>query len=113
MMSFWTPRTSCSKPGHLDDEVLTRCENDHRVEGRGRGSGVMVCENLKCDGGASWNSPRHGRACPGHPRLSCCRCAVRAWMPGPRPGMTHSPPSWPGLPRPSTPFVLPVRSEVV
>ncbi|QDL96285.1 hypothetical protein FLL57_02740 [Rhodopseudomonas palustris] len=30
---------------------------------------------------------RHGRACPGHPRLSCCvRC--KAWMPGTRPGMT-------------------------
>src|SRR4051794_2617670 len=29
----------------------------------------------------------HGRACPGHPRLSC-RCTVKTWMPGTRPGMT-------------------------
>ncbi|NEW85916.1 hypothetical protein DU475_01375 [Rhodopseudomonas sp. WA056] len=30
---------------------------------------------------------RHGRACPGHPRLPCSgRC--KAWMPGTRPGMT-------------------------
>jgi|UniRef100_E6VJZ9 hypothetical protein len=32
-------------------------------------------------------SARHGRARPGHPRLS--RVAVsKAWMPGTRPGMT-------------------------
>jgi hypothetical protein len=31
---------------------------------------------------------RHGRACPGHPRLSGSNEA-RAWMPGTRPGMTH------------------------
>src|SRR3954470_9117768 len=30
---------------------------------------------------------RHGRACPGHPRLSRCR-AAQTWMPGTRPGMT-------------------------
>ncbi|QDW38257.1 hypothetical protein FFI89_014535 [Bradyrhizobium sp. KBS0727] len=30
---------------------------------------------------------RHGRACPGHPRLSCCT-PVKAWMPGTSPGMT-------------------------
>src|SRR5260370_7080932 len=30
---------------------------------------------------------RHGRACPGHPRLSCCQTA-KTWMPGTRPGMT-------------------------
>src|SRR5882762_4727405 len=30
---------------------------------------------------------RHGRACPGHPRLSCCEIA-KTWMPGTRPGMT-------------------------
>jgi hypothetical protein len=28
---------------------------------------------------------RHGRACPGHPRL---RRGTKTWMPGPRPGMT-------------------------
>src|SRR5258705_4063812 len=32
-------------------------------------------------------SLRHGRACPGHPRLSCCY-TVKTWMPGTRPGMT-------------------------
>src|SRR5215469_5168982 len=31
-------------------------------------------------------SRRHGRACPGHPRLSC-RIA-KTWMPGTSPGMT-------------------------
>ncbi|RJF74134.1 hypothetical protein D4Q52_13300 [Rhodopseudomonas palustris] len=31
---------------------------------------------------------RHGRACPGHPRL-CCICFSKAWMPGTRPGMTR------------------------
>src|SRR6185436_19486884 len=31
---------------------------------------------------------RHGRACPGHPRLSGSNEA-RAWMPGTGPGMTH------------------------
>ncbi|RJF75057.1 hypothetical protein D4Q52_10420 [Rhodopseudomonas palustris] len=31
---------------------------------------------------------RHGRACPGHPRL-CCISACKAWMPGTRPGMTR------------------------
>src|SRR5258707_12237581 len=30
---------------------------------------------------------RHGRACPGHPRLPCCD-TVKTWMPGTRPGMT-------------------------
>jgi hypothetical protein len=29
---------------------------------------------------------RHGRACPGHPRLLAAR--VKSWMPGARPGMT-------------------------
>jgi hypothetical protein len=33
---------------------------------------------------------RHGRACPGHPRLSCLS-AVKTWMPGTRPGMTIKP----------------------
>jgi hypothetical protein len=32
---------------------------------------------------------RHGRACPGHLRLSCLDKA-RTWMPGTRPGMTNS-----------------------
>ncbi|RJF70516.1 hypothetical protein D4Q52_17085 [Rhodopseudomonas palustris] len=32
-------------------------------------------------------SPRHGRACPGHPRLFCV-VVSKAWMPGTRPGMT-------------------------
>ena len=32
--------------------------------------------------------PCHGRACPGHPRLSCCD-AVKTWMPGSSPGMTN------------------------
>src|SRR6478735_6030779 len=31
---------------------------------------------------------RHGRACPGHPRLSCSSEA-KTWMPGTRPGMTR------------------------
>src|SRR2546422_7526486 len=30
---------------------------------------------------------RLGRACPGHPRLSCCD-VVKTWMPGTSPGMT-------------------------
>src|SRR5712671_4363897 len=30
---------------------------------------------------------RHGRACPGHPRLSCLS-EVKTWMPGTRPGTT-------------------------
>jgi hypothetical protein len=30
---------------------------------------------------------RHGRARPGHPRLSCA-FAPKTWMPGTRPGMT-------------------------
>src|SRR5262249_44357668 len=30
---------------------------------------------------------RHGRGCPGHPRLHC-REKEKTWMPGPRPGMT-------------------------
>jgi hypothetical protein len=30
---------------------------------------------------------RHGRACPGHPRLSCLS-AAKTWMPGTSPGMT-------------------------
>jgi hypothetical protein len=30
---------------------------------------------------------RYGRACPGHPRLSCLR-EGKTWMPGTRPGMT-------------------------
>ncbi|RJF68639.1 hypothetical protein D4Q52_21760 [Rhodopseudomonas palustris] len=32
-------------------------------------------------------STRHGRACPGHPRL-CCLSRRKAWMPGTSPGMT-------------------------
>ena len=30
----------------------------------------------------------HGRACPGHPRLSCL-AEARTWMPGTSPGMTR------------------------
>src|SRR5258708_2840609 len=30
---------------------------------------------------------RHGRACPGHPRLSCL-LEAKTWMPGTSPGMT-------------------------
>src|SRR5258708_12822943 len=33
---------------------------------------------------------RHGRACPGHPRLSCAGTG-KTWMPGTSPGMTNSP----------------------
>ncbi|CAN0359464.1 unnamed protein product, partial [Phaeothamnion confervicola] len=34
-------------------------------------------------------SVRHGRACPGHPRLpSLCCNESKSWMPGTRPGMT-------------------------
>src|SRR3954454_23725306 len=35
----------------------------------------------------SGSDRRHGRACPGHPRLACCEKS-KTWMPGPRPGMT-------------------------
>jgi hypothetical protein len=38
--------------------------------------------------GHSLVDPRHGRACPGHPRLSCCR-RPKTWMPGTSPGMTN------------------------
>src|SRR5882724_12793430 len=31
---------------------------------------------------------RHGRACPGHPRLSLPSAPQRTWMPGTSPGMT-------------------------
>ena len=31
---------------------------------------------------------RHGRACPGHPRISAVRSS-KSWMPGTRPGMTR------------------------
>ena len=31
---------------------------------------------------------RHGRACPGHPRLALRPLERKAWMPGTRPGMT-------------------------
>ncbi|MEH2672956.1 hypothetical protein DXU07_27405 [Bradyrhizobium elkanii] len=34
---------------------------------------------------------RHGRACPGHPRLS--HAETETWMPGTRPGMT----GWGGI----------------
>src|SRR5262249_44004245 len=33
-------------------------------------------------------SGRHGRACPGHPRLSSMARGRKSWMPGTRPGMT-------------------------
>ncbi|MEH2670202.1 hypothetical protein DXU07_12420 [Bradyrhizobium elkanii] len=41
---------------------------------------------------------RHGRACPGHPRLSYAE--AKTWMPGTRPGMTslwrdRAPMRWP------------------
>src|SRR3954451_20268855 len=32
---------------------------------------------------------RHGRACPGHPRLSRCQSS-KTWTPGTSPGMTPS-----------------------
>jgi hypothetical protein len=31
---------------------------------------------------------RHGRACPGHPRLSCRKPARKTWMPATSAGMT-------------------------
>ncbi|RTM12122.1 MAG: hypothetical protein EKK33_18270 [Bradyrhizobiaceae bacterium] len=35
-----------------------------------------------------WQLRRHGRACPGHPRIATCH--DRTWMPGTSPGMTSS-----------------------
>jgi hypothetical protein len=39
------------------------------------------------DGQAEGVKSRHGRACPGHPRLEFLS-AVKSWMPGIKPGMT-------------------------
>src|SRR6266567_4130351 len=50
--------------------------NAPRATGCARVAGtVIVCR------------PRHGRACPGHPRLVC---SSKTWMPGTRPGMTNA-----------------------
>ena len=38
-------------------------------------------------GMTGFESTRHGRACPGHPRLFCGEVG-KAWMPGTGPGMT-------------------------
>src|SRR5262245_39403696 len=38
--------------------------------------------------GISSSGHRHGRACPGHPRLAGSY-RRKTWMPGPRPGMTE------------------------
>jgi hypothetical protein len=43
-----------------------------------------LSSHLKTD-----RSFRHGRARPGHPRLSCL-VRKRTWMPGTRPGMTNN-----------------------
>jgi hypothetical protein len=34
-------------------------------------------------------SDRHGRACPGHPRLKIFEGLLKTWMPGIKPGMTQ------------------------
>src|SRR5262249_42697603 len=54
----------------------------------------------------------HGRACPGHPRLST-RCNKKTWMPGSRPGMTTvldvaapNPATFAAMPRPPKPHAI-------
>ena len=54
----------------------------HSARGEGEEGGVRI--SLR-DGA----SHRHGRACPGHPRL-CFRPTNKTWMPGTRLGMTMS-----------------------
>src|SRR5215475_12972007 len=60
------------------------------------GGSVPTITSRMLDGGHGASAPlptlrsshaRHGRACPGHPRLSICGVA-KTWMPGTRPGMT-------------------------
>src|SRR5262245_41009738 len=53
---------------------------------------------------------RHGRACPGHPRLAA-PSMLKTWMPGTRPGMTKHQLSSPVQPellrrRPGAPLVV-------
>ena len=47
---------------------------------------LVLC---RADAGGIRTSSRHGRARPGHPRLSCCQSA-RTWMPGTSPAMTRA-----------------------
>src|SRR5947207_1835794 len=46
------------------------------------------CAGSLMERGSYWHSfsSRHGRACPGHPRLTSRQS--KTWMPGTRPGMT-------------------------
>src|SRR5882672_4399797 len=54
----------------------------HRID-------IPGCQGEAHENGVAVFSLRHGRACPGHPRLFCYGI-LRTWMPGTRPGMTNS-----------------------
>ena len=53
-------------------------------KGQGRAGGVSLRSICALQGFCS----RHGRACPGHPRLPSCE-RRKMWMPGTSPGMTE------------------------
>ncbi len=53
----------------------------HRHDGMSQGAGTPAL-------GRKHIHRRHGRACPGHPRLFSAAPAAVAWMPGSSPGMT-------------------------
>ena len=80
------------------DVVLKYCTcmnnkmSDNETQSITQWEKTHVAERKACDKEAGWKwrfSRRHGRACPGHPRLSSRR-RLRTWMPGTRPGMTNS-----------------------
>src|SRR6059058_2427649 len=62
-------------PGHMVPTYFRRELRDRVLQRRPRLRAFTRC----C---------RHGRPCPGHPRL--CRDRRKTWMPGTRPGMTEN-----------------------
>ena len=86
--SRWlVPRTRSSH--HIAARVFAnfgfKRHQNHRVANLGIGTLLsiqIIPTVLRTD-----SQGRHGRACPGHPRLWIC-LRFKTWMPGTRPGMT-------------------------
>src|SRR5262249_25123604 len=66
----------------VDPPKLDRGNTNLACKRRGRGEGEFHVMPLES------SLHRHGRACPGHPRLACGHI-LKTWMPGTSPGMTR------------------------
>jgi hypothetical protein len=73
--------------GSLEEEVARRANAADKAGAEAPSSETVpsLRENVS---EAQKSGNRHGRACPGHPRIAVS-ATRKTWMPGTRPGMTE------------------------